>query len=147
MSALELRAGTRGYCDHATVRDAFGRTDHFDVGPAFPWDILASEIKRLKYPENPNPQRRIDMYVIRVNRQGWPGPVDLTVSADGTRWAANGHTTALDRAAGVPVVENVSKTQALGLLIDRGGIGDHPFGPGFQNGAYRDDELAAAWTA
>lgn len=145
VSARELQAGTRGYCDHATVRDAFGQTTHFDVGPAFPWDFLAAEIRRLKYGQPlPNPLRKVDtMYVIRVTREGWPGPVDLTVAADGTRWTQNGHTTALDRLAGVSVLENVSKTQALGVLIDRGGIGAHPFGPG----AYRDDEMAAAWTA
>lgn len=61
VSAAELRAGTRGYCDHATVRDAFGRTTHWDVGPHFPWDILAAEIRRLSSPHPPPTERPPDM--------------------------------------------------------------------------------------
>ena len=34
----------------------------------------------------------IDMYVISVSRNGWPGPVDLLVSDEGTRWNQNGNT-------------------------------------------------------
>lgn len=50
LTPAELQAETRGYCDHAAVRDAFGKTTHWDVGPAFPWDVLAAEIRRLSNP-------------------------------------------------------------------------------------------------
>jgi hypothetical protein len=89
----------------------------------------------------PSPSREVDMYVIEVVRAGWPTPVDLVVAADGTRWNANGHTSALDQAAGVPRVARVSKEQALGILVDRDGIGPHPF----NRPEYLDAELAAAW--
>ena len=81
------------------------------------------------------------MYVIAVERQGWPTAVDLLVSDEGTHWNANGNTSELDRQAGVPRLEGVTKEQTLGLLIDRPGIGPHPF----DLPDYRDAELAAAW--
>jgi hypothetical protein len=93
------------------------------------------------HPPTPTPTGVIDMYVIAVSRDGWPGPVDLVVSDEGTRWNANGNTSALDKLAGVPRLE-VDKDQTLGLLIDRPGIGNCPFEilPD-----YFDAELAAAW--
>lgn len=92
-------------------------------------------------PPPPHPTGVIDMYVIAVERHGWPGPVDLVVAADGTRWNGNGNTSALDQLAGVPRITGVGKDQALGILADRGGIGPHPFNwP-----EYLDAELAAAW--
>ncbi len=83
----------------------------------------------------------VDMYVIAVSRNGWPGPVDLVVSAEATRWNQNGNTSSLDKLAGVPRLE-VDKDQALGVLIDRPGDGPCPFEilPD-----YFDAELAAAW--
>jgi hypothetical protein len=50
VTPAEMVAGTRGYCDHAAVRDAFGKTDHWDVGPNFPWDVLASKIRETPTP-------------------------------------------------------------------------------------------------
>jgi len=44
LTVPELQAGTTGYCDHAAIRDAFGRTTHHDVGSCFPWDVLAAHI-------------------------------------------------------------------------------------------------------
>lgn len=83
----------------------------------------------------------IDMYVIAVSRDGWPGPVDLVVDSANTRWNRDGNTSSLDKVAGVPRLE-VDKPQTLGLLRDRPGIGDCPFEilPD-----YFDAELAAAW--
>lgn len=56
LTVAELRAGTRGYTDHAGIRDAFGRTTHYDVGPNFPWDVLAADVRELSRPVQPNPQ-------------------------------------------------------------------------------------------
>ena len=47
LTAAEVSSRTRGYCDHATIRDAFGKTTHYDVGPEFPWDVLADDIRYL----------------------------------------------------------------------------------------------------
>ena len=90
----------------------------------------------------PTPTEEVDMYVIAVERNGWPGPVDLLIAADGTRWNQNGNTSSLDRLAGVPRIEGVSKDQTLGLLLDRPGIGPCPFQllPD-----YADIDLAGAW--
>lgn len=50
-----------GYCGHSDVRDAWGKTNHFDPGGNFPWDILSNllqvpvdppkPITRFDYPE------------------------------------------------------------------------------------------------
>lgn len=90
-------------------------------------------------PPPPTPNGDVDMYVIAVNRQGWPGPVDLVVAADGTRWNSNGNTSAIDQLAGVPRIDNVSKDQALGILLDRPGTGPCPF---TLLPAYADPDLA-----
>lgn len=82
-----------------------------------------------------------DMYNVEVTRNGWPGPVILHIDGDGTRWVQNGHTAQLDQIAGIPLV-HIDTTQLTGLLIDRPGVGGHPFGV---NSPYRDDQLATAW--
>jgi hypothetical protein len=107
------------------------------------FDLRTECRRRATTPPTPAPTNGVpDMYVIAVNRQGWPGPVDLVVAADGTRWNANGNTSAIDTLAGVPRIENVSKEQTLGILIDRPGIGPCPF---LELPDYYDADLAAAW--
>lgn len=39
-----LVQGAHGYCGHVDVSDGFGQTNHYDPGPAFPWDVLAADI-------------------------------------------------------------------------------------------------------
>lgn len=56
LTTAELRAGTRGITDHNGIRLAFGRTTHWDVGPAFPWDVLAADIREFSRPTQPNPE-------------------------------------------------------------------------------------------
>lgn len=104
-------------------------------------DLRAECANRAGSHPPPTTEGVIDMYVIAVTRNGWPGPVDLVVSADATRWNQNGNTSSLDKLAGVPRLE-VDKDQTLGVLIDRPGDGPCPFEilPD-----YFDAELAAAW--
>jgi hypothetical protein len=40
----EVKASESGLIDHKTVTDAFHKTDHQDVGPGFPWDVLDDRI-------------------------------------------------------------------------------------------------------
>lgn len=47
LSAKDLLAGRHGYTDHKTVNDAWHKSDHGDVGPEFPWDVLAADINEL----------------------------------------------------------------------------------------------------
>ena len=42
VEAVQRRAS--GYIDHKIVSDAFGLTDHSDVGPNFPWDVFAARL-------------------------------------------------------------------------------------------------------
>lgn len=42
----DLRLGAKGICDHADVRDAFGKTTHWDVGEGFPWDWFLAAANR-----------------------------------------------------------------------------------------------------
>lgn len=39
-----LKLGRKGYTSHYQVSLAFGKTNHYDPGPNFPWDILEQEI-------------------------------------------------------------------------------------------------------
>lgn len=40
----ELRRGVRGYADHDQVSKAFGKSDHWDVGPGFPDDLFHARL-------------------------------------------------------------------------------------------------------
>lgn len=47
----------KGIADHYCVTLAFRKTDHTDVGPNFPWDVLASDINALLAPTpTPTPE-------------------------------------------------------------------------------------------
>lgn len=41
LTVRQMQQGASGYCDHNDVRLAFGETDHTDVGPKFPWELLS----------------------------------------------------------------------------------------------------------
>jgi hypothetical protein len=41
LNYLQVRLGLWGYCDHYTINQAYGLTDHTDCGPNFPWDVLS----------------------------------------------------------------------------------------------------------
>lgn len=47
----QMRAGESGYCDHWTASLAFGQSTHTDLGPAFPWDVLADDIATITTPQ------------------------------------------------------------------------------------------------
>lgn len=53
LSVAQIRAGASGYCDHAAIAAAYGKTTHWDVGPNFPWAVLANDIATLGQPEPP----------------------------------------------------------------------------------------------
>lgn len=46
-TATELLVGGMGYTSHNEVSQAWHRTDHWDPGPHFPWDVLATDIAAL----------------------------------------------------------------------------------------------------
>jgi hypothetical protein len=50
LTVAQVAAGERGYCDHYDVSRAFRKSTHTDVGPAFPWDVLAADITALVIP-------------------------------------------------------------------------------------------------
>jgi N-acetyl-anhydromuramyl-L-alanine amidase AmpD len=45
ITADELRAGARGLTGHVDVSLAFGKSDHWDPGPAFPWDVFLRRVR------------------------------------------------------------------------------------------------------
>jgi hypothetical protein len=49
----EMAAGRSGFCDHWTASKAFKKSDHTDVGLAFPWDVLWSDIIAIVNPPQP----------------------------------------------------------------------------------------------
>ncbi len=60
LTPVQLGAGQLGYTDHGRVGLAFKRTDHWDVGPSFPWLHLADLITRLTAPPIPTPPPKDD---------------------------------------------------------------------------------------
>ena len=40
----EIRNGHAGICGHVDVSKAFGKSDHYDPGPAFPWDWYMTRV-------------------------------------------------------------------------------------------------------
>lgn len=48
--ANELVDGEQGIASHAEVSKAWHLTDHWDPGPAFPWDVLAADIAAIVAP-------------------------------------------------------------------------------------------------
>ncbi len=131
--------------DAATAAAVQGSWRPASASSSGTWDLFDLRAECLRRagttPPPPVSGKDIDMYVIAVSRNGWPGPVDLVVSDEGTRWNRDGNTSSLDRIAGVPRIE-VDKDQTLGLLRDRPGIGECPFAT---EPAYADADLAAAW--
>lgn len=51
LSVAQIREGASGYCDHAAIAAAYGKTTHWDVGPNFPWNALLNDIETLQAPE------------------------------------------------------------------------------------------------
>ncbi len=45
LRAVGLRRGLRGVTGHADVSAAFGRSDHWDPGPAFPWPFFLDLVR------------------------------------------------------------------------------------------------------
>jgi N-acetyl-anhydromuramyl-L-alanine amidase AmpD len=45
VDAAGLRAGMRGITGHADVSIAFRKSDHWDPGPAFPWDTFLRRVR------------------------------------------------------------------------------------------------------
>lgn len=43
----QTRAGVRGVVDHWTVNLAYGKSNHTDIGPHFPWDIVMARAQEI----------------------------------------------------------------------------------------------------
>lgn len=69
----QVRAYAPGVCDHDAISKAFGKSNHWDVGPNFPWDVLFAVVDEILNPApiggsvtytevellNPDPTNRI----------------------------------------------------------------------------------------
>lgn len=53
VDAAPLASGAKGYTSHDCVSRAFKKSDHWDPGPEFPWDVLAADIASLRRPLAP----------------------------------------------------------------------------------------------
>lgn len=74
LSVAEASAGARGIVDHDEVSRAFGKSNHWDVGPGFPWDVLFDDITTL----TDTPPEEDDMETIDPGRWlGDPAPLAL----------------------------------------------------------------------
>lgn len=46
LTVAELRAGKKGFVGHVDVSNAYGRTDHGDPGPNFPWPEFLAMVRK-----------------------------------------------------------------------------------------------------
>jgi hypothetical protein len=65
-TAAELVAGAQGITSHNEVSTAWRKTDHWDPGPSFPWDVLASDIAIILNPPPTTPPGGDDGMAIKV---------------------------------------------------------------------------------
>ena len=86
LTAAEVYSRTRGYCDHATIRDAFGKTTHYDVGPHFPWDVLADDIRHLSNNRPPDIGDNMQTTEIRMSDTRLYGPAGRLVAGVSQRF-------------------------------------------------------------
>jgi hypothetical protein len=67
ITELEMAAGRSGFCDHWTASKAFKKSDHTDVGLAFPWDVLWSDIIAIvNPPQPPEEDEMINAAILRL---------------------------------------------------------------------------------
>ena len=86
LTAAEVYSRTRGYCDHSTIRDAFGKTTHYDVGPHFPWDVLADDIRHLSNNRPPDIGDNMQTTETRMSDTRYFGPAGRLVAGVSQRF-------------------------------------------------------------
>lgn len=64
----QMAAGAWGYADHWTASRAFAKSNHTDVGDAFPWDVLEADIAKILETQTP-PKEEDPMEFIKVHDQ------------------------------------------------------------------------------
>lgn len=57
LSPDQVRSDAWGVCDHYAITLAYGLSDHTDVGPFFPWDVLFADINAILNPEEDDMKR------------------------------------------------------------------------------------------
>lgn len=65
-SVADVLATMRGVCDHHVISLAYRRSTHTDVGPNFPWDVLAADVNAL---QSPPPLPIVPVYDIRTYKE------------------------------------------------------------------------------
>ncbi|MEO6205030.1 MAG: peptidoglycan-binding domain-containing protein [Mycobacteriales bacterium] len=53
ITGADAANGKSGILDHKRVNDAFGKSNHTDVGPGFPWDVVISRAQEIALPPQP----------------------------------------------------------------------------------------------
>lgn len=158
ITAVQMRAGQRGYCDHATVTLAFGKTDHTDVGPNFPWDVLLADIAELRQPAptpTPTPTgKQTDMIILNLN-PGTDWWVSMQLAGDELTHLVNGNHVAVMVRGGVPQVSLGTPTtsgevELAGVLQSVGTTNASPFAATRPDGSANpsfNQKLHDAWVA
>lgn len=90
LTDAELRAGRNGYVDHHAITRVYAGS-HVDVGPNFPWDLLAAQVELFAiaeglhtkpHPPPPPPVSEDDMPIIAK----WKDVPTRWIVIDGTCW-------------------------------------------------------------
>lgn len=111
LTPADLVAGQAGVCDHFDVTRAFGFTDHTDVGPGFPWDVLFARVADLIAPSPPPiefPTILKERVVLGIARRDSSGAIEITENFMRRRELTDTAATlaiAMANAAGTPFID------------------------------------------
>lgn len=120
----QIRDGhTAGYCGHVDINKAFGKTDHTDPGPAFPWDVLAALLAPTPPMEAP-PMATLAKSVRILDTRGPQNAGTKVKAGSTTRVGVLRPPADWARAAIVDI--GVAETEAPGFVTAWSGEGDRP---------------------
>ena len=110
LTTAQVRAGMSGICGHANVSDAFGKSDHHDPGPGFPWDVFMALLTDSKewYEMSPIPDADLAkiagaILAAKVNNPITGKPASVATYLNSIN--ANAYSARLDAAAARKVAE------------------------------------------
>jgi hypothetical protein len=147
----------KGVADHYTVTLAFRKTNHTDVGPNFPWDVLAADVLELTLPPppplpppkpptvfppaTPNPLLEVlNMYQLGI--QFPAGIAILRITGTHVVHEKNGTAEGIDKWMGVPY-KMIGDSDAATLFASRVATGPCPFTD--PNSGWYSAALTSAW--
>lgn len=119
LTVAAIKAGAAGVCDHEDISNAFGRSTHWDVGPSFPWDVLAADIADFINP--PTPEDPDMLNLIRLVRPAGYANV-FAATPFGSRHLGEQTYRAMIDAGVDPTIIDTDHPQEIAALLAQSGL-------------------------